>query len=639
MRKRLLLLSLATLLAATCATPVSARARPPTTPLTASTFSQADLTSAISAHSVKSALADTKLGTLVLHLRDGRTADMPLPSHQRLLALSMSGANVQLARQQGGTPIATILTICIGSMVLLLLLAMVAGPRVRRRRLLRGKKASGLRKEVAVDGPPPVHFSDVAGIDEAIEELQEVLDFLHNPEKYHRLGARMPSSVLLYGPPGTGKTLLAKALAGEAGVPFFAVSGSEFVELYVGVGAMRIRELFQRARKSKEGAVIFIDEIDALGRTRVGGDQVAHEERDQTLNQLLVELDGFATVTHVAVVAATNRLDILDPALLRPGRFGRQVAIDYPSEEGRLAILKVHASGKPLDETVDMRELAKTTSGLSGAHLAEIINEAALMAARQNRETITKPDFDEAQLRILAGPEKRSSALAEGELEIVAYHEAGHVLAAELCPHHEKASRATVRPRGRAAGLTLYPRGDRSLTNSHHIHEEMACALAGRAAEQIVFGRISSGAANDLVLVNNLSRQAIKEFGLSAEMGHLSGGHELSDETMGRIDREVERAVNEAYRDALRLLEAHRPQLDALATLLASQGDLERVDILAAIEGITAQELQPSLGPSPQKSPQRMTAKKTHIIQNPFRQPGLRARLAHWIAGEDYTTR
>jgi cell division protease FtsH len=463
-----------------------------------------------------------------------------------------------------------------------------------------------------------VRFEDVAGCDEAVDEVREMVDFLREPERFARVGARIPSSVLLYGPPGTGKTLIAKALAGEAGVPFFAVSGSEFVEMFVGVGAKRIRELFAKARSCEDGAVVFFDEIDAIGRHRSSGmASGANDEREQTLNQLLVELDGFDTSNKVVVVAATNRFDILDKALLRPGRFGRQVPVDLPSKSGREAILAVHAAGRPLADDVDLELLAESTAGLSGADLAEVFNEGAILAARSRQTVVTHRNLHDAVLRVLLGPEKRNAMLAEGELEIIAYHEAGHALAAELCPNHDKPLHATVRPRGRAGGFVYMSRTDRALEDADLIHERMVVALAGRAAEQIVFGKVSSGAANDLEQVNGIARQAVERLGLSPEVGQIisfNDRSELSQEALGLVDRVVERFVHAAYEDALELLSENVASLRRIAELLISQKDLERVDILSAISSPTASvKLQSGFGTRIEKAAQRAEREEPRV--------------------------
>jgi cell division protease FtsH len=492
----------------------------------------------------------------------------------------------------------------------LILAAVLAAGFVFLRRRGRGRARNGrggISARTVRTYTSTVLFKDVAGCDEAIEEVREMVDFLREPERFARVGARIPSSVLLYGPPGTGKTLIAKALAGEAGVPFFAVSGSEFIEMYVGVGAKRVRDLFARARRCEGGSVIFFDEIDAIGRHRSSGAVPGtNDEREQTLNQLLVELDGFDTSTKVVVVAATNRVDILDKALLRPGRFGRQVPVDLPSKEGREAILRVHAKGKPLADGVDFSLLAESTAGLSGADLAEVVNEGAILAARANQTVITHRNLHDAVLRVLLGPEKRNAMLAEGELEIIAYHEAGHALAAELCPNHDKPLHATVRPRGRAGGFVFMGRTDRSLEDADLIHERMVVALAGRAAEQIIFGKVSSGAANDLEQVNGIARQAVEKLGLSPEVGQIisfNDRSQLSQEALGLVDRVVEQFVHAAYEDALQLLSEHVDSLRRLAELLITQQDLERVDILSAISSATpAVRLQSGLGTRVEKT-------------------------------------
>jgi cell division protease FtsH len=559
-----------------------------------------ELLRAIDSGAIREAEVDDATSRMRVTFRNGSTGEVTYPAGAETLVdrLAASGAKVRVVRSGTGlNPLAVapaVLMLVLGSVFLVVFLQ-------QRRGAARGRPGAAKKAEITSERPG-VRFADVAGCDEAVEELREMLDFLRTPERFARVGARMPSAVMLYGPPGTGKTLLARALAGEAGVPFFAASGSDFIELYVGVGAKRVRELFAQARKQPDGAVIFVDEIDAIGKRRGDGHGQTNDERDQTLNALLVELDGFADTSKIVCVAATNRVDILDPALLRPGRFGRQIAVDLPDETGRSSILGVHAVGKPIADGVSLERIARTSSGLSGAQLAEVVNEAAIMAARADRDEIVQSDFDEAQLRVLMGPEKRSSMLAEGELEIVAFHEAGHVLTAELCPNHDKAQRATVRPRGRAAGLALYGRSDRALQDAAFVHEQMVCALGGRAAEQIVFGKISSGAANDLSVVNGIARRAIEELGFSPKLGQITRAAQgqpipLSQETLALIDREVERVVADAYRDALALLERHRDSLDALAQLLLTQGDVERVDIVTALgRELDPAELAPVMG-------------------------------------------
>ncbi len=449
-----------------------------------------------------------------------------------------------------------------------------------------------IRKNAQVE-PPAVRFGDVAGCDEAVEELEEVVLFLTDPDRFLKVGARMPRGVILHGPPGTGKTLLAKAVAGESGVPFFALSGSDFVDTYVGVGASRVRDLFAMARKSEKGAIIFFDEIDAIGRARGGGASGADSEREGTLNQLLVELDGFGARDRVVVIAATNRLDMLDVALLRPGRFDRRVQVGLPAENGRLAILRLHSKHMPIADPAALEALARVTAGFAGADLSNMVNEAAIMAARDGRETILPHDLDEGMLRAVAGPQKAERRIAEGELEVIAWHEAGHALAAELCPTHQKAQKVTILARGDAGGLALYGNEDRMLVSQQHLHERMVVAMAGRAAEQIRFGFISSGAANDLEQVNRMAREAVERLGFSPRVGQIisaSGPHQipLSGETRRMIDEEIGRMVDAAYADAVALLADHRAELDALGAVLLEREQVERADIeeiLAALTG------------------------------------------------------
>jgi len=441
--------------------------------------------------------------------------------------------------------------------------------------------AVGRRSSVDAADAPATRFTDVAGCDEAVEELAEIVEFLRTPERFARVDARMPAGLLLTGPPGTGKTMLARALAGEAGVRFYAASGSQFMEKYVGVGASRVRELFKRAAANAP-AVIFIDEIDAVGGSRGGHD--GNGERDQTLNELLVRMDGFTTRDRVVVVAATNRSEILDAALLRPGRFSRQISVGLPSEEGRRAILGVHSGSKPLAADVDLDGIAATTGGFSGAQLAELLNEAAIMAARDGREVIESDDVREGLRRVLAGPKRKSAPVAEGELKKIAYHEAGHVVCAELCEHHANAQHVTIDPRGNAMGFALFGHEDRALHDEEHLHEAMIAALGGRAAEQLVFGRVSSGAKNDLEKVNAIARAAVTEYGMSPRLGQLVGDERrFGDETRALIDREVERLVAAAYADALTLLEARRLELETLAGRLLEARELERIDIVTAL--------------------------------------------------------
>ena len=566
-----------------------------------------DLVTAIERRDVKTAKVDVAKGRVLVELESGRKAEIRVPAELEALPeqLTAAGARVTVVKR-GGVP-APIAFLLVGSLVLAIFLVV----RQERRRRSGALSAMDLRGNSKLeDGAlPSVRFSDVAGCGEAVEEVSEFVEFLRDPERFARLGASMPSGVVLYGPPGTGKTLLAKALAGESGCAFFAVSGSDFVEQFVGVGAKRVRELFGRARDCEGGAVIFIDEIDAVGKRRSGGSAPGNDEREGTLNELLVQMDGFESDRRVVVVAATNRLDTLDPALLRPGRLARQVRVDLPSEEGRREILGVHSKGKPFGPDVDLDRLARITAGSSGADLADMLNEAAIMAARANRDEILQADLEEGHLRALAGPEKKSSILSDEEKRTVAAHEAGHVLAAELCATADKAQRTTIRPRGRAAGLAIYGRTDRSLQDPRYIHEQLICILGGRAAEWVAFGKVTSGAANDLQQANAIARQAVQELGLSARAGQVvasSGGEAMhvSEHIRESMDREVERLVSEAYLESIALLEEHRAELERLTAALLSGEDLDRTEILAALGGpLAPRETTPGFGELPGRKP------------------------------------
>ncbi|MDX6556160.1 MAG: cell division protease FtsH [Miltoncostaeaceae bacterium] len=515
---------------------------------------------------------------------------------------------------------------------ILIVMRLVRGPGSTSLRGRKGGNPHGkIRKNAKVE-PPPVRFGDVAGCDEAVEELQEVVVFLRDPERFRRVGAKMPKGVILHGPPGTGKTLLAKAVAGEAGVPFYALSGSDFVDTYVGVGASRVRDLFSEARAEEDGAIIFFDEIDAIGRARGGGGTGAESEREATLNQLLVELDGFGARDRVVIIAATNRVDMLDQALTRPGRFDRRVQVGVPAEAGRLSILKLHSAHMPIADPASLEGLARVTAGFAGADLANILNEAAIMAARDDRELITSDDLDEGMLRAVAGPRKKDRRIAEGEIDVIAWHEAGHVLAAELCPTHVKAHRVTIHARSDAGGLALYGNQDRALTSQQHLHERMVVALAGRAAEQIGFGHISSGAANDLQVVNGMAREAVERLGFSPRVGQIMiangpmGSTQVSDEVRRMIDEEMGRMVDAAYADAVALLEDHREELAGLANALLRREQLDRPEIEAVIAGFPAAVgrrgptrvdalpvSRPAPAPAPQPEPAVLAHPPVHV--------------------------
>jgi len=438
-----------------------------------------------------------------------------------------------------------------------------------------------------------VTFADVAGVDEAKTELQEVVEFLKYPEKFNSLGARIPRGVLLVGPPGTGKTLMARAVAGEAGVPFFSISGSEFVEMFVGVGASRVRDLFDQAKRNSP-CIVFVDEIDAVGRQRGAGLGGSHDEREQTLNQILVEMDGFDTNTNVIVVAATNRPDVLDPALLRPGRFDRQVILDRPDMKGRVAILRVHSKGKPLDKTVAVEDLARQSPGFSGADLANLVNEAAILAARRNRKTIAMADFEEALEPIVAGPERKSRVISEAEKLIIAYHEGGHAVVQRILPKCDPVSKVTIISRGMALGYTMaLPTEDRYLQSKSEFEDKIAGLLGGNASERLVFGDTTTGSSNDIEKATTLARRMVTEFGMSDRLGPLSFGkrdelvflgreigeqRNYSDEIAKQIDEEVRAIIDRAYERAGQVLETHRDRLEALAQKLIAE---ETVDSTA----------------------------------------------------------
>ena len=446
------------------------------------------------------------------------------------------------------------------------------------------------------DQDKKVTFDDVAGADEEKAELQEIVEFLKDPKKYIDLGARIPKGVLLVGPPGTGKTLLAKAVAGEAGVGFLSISGSDFVELYVGVGASRVRDLFEQAKKQSP-AIVFIDEIDAVGRQRGTGLGGGHDEREQTLNQLLVEMDGFAANEGVVVLAATNRADVLDPALLRPGRFDRQIYVGLPDIKGREEILKVHAKGKPLAEDVDLSRLARGTAGFTGADLENLINEGALLAARKNQHFITMQDLKEAEIKVIAGPEKKSRVIPEHERELTAYHEAGHAVVMHALPGQDPVSQITIVPRGQAGGMTVsLPEEDRSYLSKHYMEDQIVGLLGGRVAEKLCLGDISTGASNDIQRATAIARKMVTVYGMSERLGTVSfdSGHDevfigrtmghsrgYSEAVAAQIDEEVRALVDGAYSRCQEILTAQRDKLDAVAHYLLEHETMEREAFLA----------------------------------------------------------
>lgn len=439
-----------------------------------------------------------------------------------------------------------------------------------------------------------ITFKDVAGADEAKQELEEVVEFLKHPKKYNDLGAKIPKGVLLYGPPGTGKTLLAKAVAGDAGVPFFSISGSDFVEMFVGVGASRVRDLFEQAKKSAP-CIVFIDEIDAVGRQRGAGLGGGHDEREQTLNQLLVEMDGFGANEGIIMIAATNRPDILDPALLRPGRFDRQIVVDRPDIKGRQEILKVHVKGKPISSEVELGVIARRTPGFTGADLSNLVNEAALMAARKNKNKIDMPEMEEAAERVIMGPERRSRVISDKEKRLTAYHEGGHTLVGMLLDNTDPVHKVTIIPRGRAGGYTLsLPKEDRYYATRSEMLDELKVLLGGRVAEALVLKEISSGASNDLQRATSLARQMICEYGMSPELGPMTFGHrqdqvflgrdigrdkDYSEEVAAKIDKEIRKFIDEAYQKTESLLNENMDKLHLIADALIERETLEGEEI------------------------------------------------------------
>ena len=453
---------------------------------------------------------------------------------------------------------------------------------------------------------PKVTFKDVAGADEAVEELQEIKEFLENPKKFQSLGAKIPKGVLLFGPPGTGKTLLARAVAGEAGVPFFSISGSDFVEMFVGVGASRVRDLFEQAKQNSP-CIIFIDEIDAVGRHRGAGMGGGHDEREQTLNQLLVEMDGFEANVNVILIAATNRPDVLDPALLRPGRFDRQIVVDRPDRSGREAILKVHSKGKPIGDDIDLGVLAGQTPGFTGADLANLINESALLTARAGKKTVTMHELEEGIMRVLAGPEKKTRLLSEEERLITAYHEMGHALVGHFLPNCDPVHKISVVSRGQALGYTIsLPTEDKFLITRASLNDHLAMTLGGRAAEELVFNEITTGASNDIEKVTATSKAMVMKYGMSEKLGPRALGHDQGNPFLGRsfgaeadysqeiareIDDEIRRIIEDAHERARTLLAEHMDQLHRLSKILLDRETIDRSQFLKLLDGVPEDEI------------------------------------------------
>jgi cell division protease FtsH len=477
---------------------------------------------------------------------------------------------------------------------------------------------------------PKVTYKDVAGADEAVEELQEIKEFLENPKKFQALGARIPKGVLLYGPPGTGKTLLARATAGEAGVPFFSISGSDFVEMFVGVGASRVRDLFEQAKQASP-CIIFIDEIDAVGRHRGAGLGGGHDEREQTLNQLLVEMDGFELKDNIILIAATNRPDILDPALLRPGRFDRQIVVDRPDRKGRQQILEVHAKGKPLAREIDLDVLAAATPGFTGADLANVINEAALLAARRGSKTIGQSELEEGIMRVIAGPEKKSRLFSEKERKITAYHEMGHALVGYYLEGTDEVHKISIVSRGQALGYTIsLPAEDRYLTTKGTLMDQMAMTLGGRAAEELVFNEVTTGAANDIERITSTAKQMIMRFGMSEKLGPrvLGRNHDMpflgremgaepdySEEIAKEIDDEIRRVIEEAHDKATNVLREHMSELHKLSAILIERETIDKTQFERLLQGESEESVFAEEPPTTPPASEEPDAEKKPLLR------------------------
>jgi cell division protease FtsH len=519
--------------------------------------------------------------------------------------LTAAGVQVKFDKNNGGN---YLLSVLLPNIILVILIAAFMWWVLRQTQSGNNQAISfgRSRARLIAGDKPAITFADVAGVEEAKQELTEIVEFLKYPEKFVALGARIPKGVLLVGPPGTGKTLLSKAVAGEAGVPFFSISGSEFVEMFVGVGASRVRDLFDQAKKNSP-CIVFVDEIDAVGRQRGAGLGGGHDEREQTLNQLLVEMDGFDTNTHVIVIAATNRPDVLDPALLRPGRFDRHVTLDRPDIKGRRAILDVHARNKPLDSTVDLDVLARQTPGFSGADLANLINEAAILAARANKKTIGMEELEEAIARVIAGPERKSRRISDHEKEVIAYHETGHALVMKALPHTNPVHKVSIISRGMALGWTLsLPEEDKYLISRDELMDEIAGIMGGRVAEELVFGDITSGAENDIQKATQMARRMVTQWGMSEKLGTVAMGHReelvflgrdlgeqrnYSEEVAAVIDEEIRSIVNHGYQTAKTILSGQRDKMDAV------------VERLKIVETLDAKELDEILNRQAPEAP------------------------------------
>jgi cell division protease FtsH len=589
---------------------------------------------------VKEVTLNTKNNRLDVELAGGRKYQTAYPDNtEQNLVNQLVAEDIAVdVKQKGGSGWLTALTYILPFVIFLLFWLFIinqmqgGGSKV----MSFGKSRA---KRMSVDSPK-ITFRDVAGVDEAVEELHEIKEFLENPKKFQALGARIPKGVLLYGPPGTGKTLLARAVAGEAGVPFFSISGSDFVEMFVGVGASRVRDLFEQAKQNSP-CIIFMDEIDAVGRHRGAGLGGGHDEREQTLNQLLVEMDGFEMKDNIILIAATNRPDILDPALLRPGRFDRQIVVDRPDRKGRTKILEVHTRGKPLAKAIDLDTLAGQTPGFTGADLQNLVNEAALLAARQGKREIDHLQLEEGIMRVIAGPEKKTRVMSEKERRVTAFHEMGHALVAHYLHNTDPVHKISVISRGQALGYTIsLPTEDKFLTTRAELSDTMAMTLGGRAAEEIAFGEITTGASNDLEKVTATAKQMVMRFGMSDKLGPRVFGHDhgqpflgrefssepdYSDEIAREIDDEIRRIVEEAHQLARDILEEHREKLDMTSEILLRRETIEREQFIELLDGKSEEEVfgedQPAL-PAPPPAPEA-PERKPERAPKPLPRPGL----------------
>jgi cell division protease FtsH len=591
---------------------------------------------------VKSATLSTKNNRVDVETKTGTKYQTAYPDNtEQALVNQLRAENVRVdVKPKGGSGWLTALTYILPFVIFLLFWLFIinqmqgGGSKV----MSFGKSRA---KRMSVDSPK-ITFRDVAGVDEAVEELQEIKEFLENPKKFQALGARIPKGVLLYGPPGTGKTLLARAVAGEAGVPFFSISGSDFVEMFVGVGASRVRDLFEQAKQNSP-CIIFMDEIDAVGRHRGAGLGGGHDEREQTLNQLLVEMDGFEMKDNIILIAATNRPDILDPALLRPGRFDRQIVVDRPDRKGRQRILQVHTRGKPLAKAIDLDTLAGQTPGFTGADLQNLVNEAALLAARQGKREIDHLQLEEGIMRVIAGPEKKTRVMSEKERRVTAFHEMGHALVAHYLENTDPVHKISVISRGQALGYTIsLPTEDKFLTTRAELSDTMAMTLGGRAAEEIVFGEVTTGASNDLEKVTQTAKQMVMRFGMSEKLGPRVFGHDhgqpflgrefssepdYSDEIAREIDDEIRRIVEEAHQTARTVLDEHRQSLDVTSEILLRRETIEREQFIELLEGKSEEEVfgveEPALPAPPPPTPEAPERKPAPAPAPKLPRPGL----------------